>query len=98
MRTARAAVGGPGPCVVRLDLEGAGVVEGADDGQGLGFGEDLGRDRADVIVTDSVDRGEYLVDRLEPRVDQLGLAEPAHPRGRVLEAEHDRAAYLALAT
>src|SRR5204863_10207539 len=78
-------------------LKGAVVVEWADDGQGLGPGEDFGGDGADVVVTDGIDRAQHLVDRLQPRVDQLGLAEAAHPRGRILQAEHDRAAHLALA-
>src|SRR3984957_19183865 len=87
----------PRSLVEGLGLEGGGVVEGADDGQGLGAGEDVGGYRADVVVGDSVDRGEHLVDRLEPRVDQLGLAQAAHPRRRVPQAEHDRAADLTLA-
>src|SRR5580658_1305780 len=37
------------------DSERAGVVEGADDGQGLWAGEDVGGDRADVVVGDGVD-------------------------------------------
>src|SRR5262249_32949556 len=42
------------------DLEGGGVVEGADDGQGLRAGEDLGGDGAHVVVGDGVDRREHL--------------------------------------
>ena len=46
---------------------------------------------------DGVDGGEHLFDRLEPRVHQFGLAQAAHPRRGVLQAEHDRTADLALA-
>src|SRR5689334_5842261 len=77
--------------------ERAGVVEGAHHGQRLGPGQHVGGDSADLVVADRLDRGQDLVDRLEVRVDQLGLAEPAHPGRRVLEAEHDRPAELALA-
>src|SRR5437763_16098113 len=82
-------------CQPPSGLERAVVVERADDGQGLGTGEDIGGDRADVLVADGVDRAEHLLDRLQPRVDQPGLAEAAPPRGRLLQAEPDRAAPLA---
>ena len=44
-------------------------------------------------------RARSLLERAEPQpvVDQLGLAQPRHPRRGVLEAEHQAAAQLALA-
>ena len=43
--------------------EGAGVVEGADDGENLRAGEDFRGDGPDVVVRDHVDRGEHVVNR-----------------------------------
>jgi signal transduction histidine kinase len=59
--------------------EGVRVVERADDGQRLRPRQHLRRDSAHVIVRDGLDGRERLVDRLQPRVHQLRLAEPAHP-------------------
>ena len=56
----------------------------------FGRAEDVRGNLAHVIVGDGLDRREDLVDRLQGRVHQLGLAEPAHPGGRVLQPEHDR--------
>ena len=47
-------------------------------------------------VTASI-RRQHLVDGEQLAVDQLGLADPAHPRAGVLQAEHQRPAQLALA-
>src|ERR1017187_4626488 len=73
------------------------IVVRADHGEHLGPGEHLRGDATHVIVSHRLDRGEDLVDWLKPRVGQLGLAEAAHPRRGVFEAEHDRPAQLALA-
>ena len=45
----------------------------------------------------ALDPRQHLVDAEQLAVDQLGLAEPAHPRAGVLQAEHQPAAQLALA-
>ena len=44
-----------------------------------------------------VDPGEQLVHRQQLAVEQLALAQPAHPRAGVLQAEHERALDHALA-
>ena len=55
------------------------VVERADHRERLGQVNDLGGDPPHVVVGDRLDRGQDLLHRLQPRVDQFGLAEPAHP-------------------
>src|SRR5271165_3167474 len=72
-------------------------VERAHDRERLRLREQRGGDVTHLVMRDGVDLRQDLLDRLEPRIDKLGLAEPAHPRGRVLKAEHDGAAQLSLA-
>src|SRR5690606_26093390 len=59
--------------------------------------EHLARHRRDVLGGHRVDAAEHLVDRHEPVVDQLALADAGHARAGVLQAEHETAAHLALA-
>jgi MFS family permease len=73
------------------------VIERAYHGEHLGLVQDLGSNPADVVMGDGLDGAEDLLHRLEPRVDQRRLAEAAHPRRRVLQAEDQGPAQLALA-
>ena len=69
----------------------------ADDRQGLGPAEQVGREVVDLVEGDRVEPGEHLVEGEQPVLEELDLAEPGHPRGGVLEAEHEAAAHLATA-
>ena len=63
-----------------------------------GRAEQLGRQLLGVVEGHGVDAGEDLLDGHQLAVDQLGLAQPAHPRPGVLEAEHQAATHLTLAS
>jgi len=62
---------GPGRCAGVSDLEGAGVVEGADDGQGLGPVRTSDAIRADVVVPTASIAASTSVDRLLRRRQRL---------------------------
>src|SRR5215469_13122426 len=74
------------------------VVERTDDRERQGLTENERGHLSHLVVRDRLDLREDLVHGLKPRVDKLGLAEPAHPGRRILQPEHNRAAQLALAT
>src|SRR6266516_3631722 len=52
----------------------------------------------DVLAGDRIDVVDQVVDAENVAVGQLALADPGHPRARVLETEHDASAHLALAS
>src|ERR1700758_456930 len=73
------------------------VVERADDRKRLRLAEHGRGYFPHLVVSDSLYFGQNVVDRFEERVDELRLAEPAHPRGRVFQSEDDGATQLAFA-
>src|SRR5215211_5019666 len=73
------------------------VVEGPDDAQRHRLAQQLGGYRTDVVHGDRVDLGEQLVDLEHVTVEQLALADPAHPGAGVLQPEHGGALEHALA-
>src|SRR6516165_1651948 len=91
--------GGEGPAGVSAQCGGEGcvVVERAHHGEHLGPSQDFRGHLAHVVVGDRLDGSEDLVHGFEPGVHQFRLAEAAHPGGRVLQAEDERPAQLALA-
>src|SRR4051794_6775178 len=59
--------------------------------------EDVGRDGPHVVEGHRLDVAKDLVDTEQLALHQLALAEPAHPRTGVFQAEHQGTAQLALA-
>ena len=70
---------------------------GTHDSEGLGLGEQLLGEQLDVLDGHRVDPRDHLVDAGQLVVQQLGLGDPGHPRARLLHAQHEAAAELALA-
>src|SRR5690606_35616072 len=66
-----------------------------DHGEGLGGGEDVLGDGADVVEGDGVDAGQDFVDGEERLVHEFAFADAAHAGAGVFEAEDHRAAELA---
>ena len=73
------------------------LAVGPDDGQAGVAGEQVGGDRAHLLLVDGVQPGQHLAHRQVLAVGQLALAQPAHPRAGVLQAEHQAALELAAA-
>src|SRR6185436_19149101 len=73
------------------------VVERADDGQRQGIGQHLGGHFAHVVDGHGVDPGDEFVDSEQSGVEQLTLAEAAHPGAGVLQTEYQRTLEHALA-
>ena len=69
----------------------------ADDRQHLRLREQLGREHPHVLDRDRVHRASTSSMREQLAVDELGLADPRHPRAGVLQAEHQSPAQLPLA-
>src|SRR3954452_4368143 len=72
-----------------------GLAVGPDDGKAHLAGEQIGADRPHLLLVDGVQASELLALREVLPVGQLALAEPAHPRSRVLQAQHQAALELA---
>src|SRR4051794_4192985 len=74
------------------------VAERADNRQAARSAEQVTGELDNIFRCHGIDAGEQLVDAEHVAVDDLALTDPGHPGTGVLEAEHHRAAHLALAT